>query len=95
VIVNTFSPDEALSYLGHTKDVVVTAVDTTSLDEVQRIEVGNNPQKLGVDPGGRFLYAILTQEGALAVIDTTTWEVARRIPLGTNPTTVFVQALNS
>ena len=94
VIVNAFSPDETLSYLGHTKDVVVTAVDTTSLQEVQRIQVGTNPQKVGVDPGGRYVYAILTQEGALAVIDTGTWQVTKRIPLGTNPSGIYVEDVN-
>ncbi|MDX1687053.1 MAG: hypothetical protein R3248_03635 [Candidatus Promineifilaceae bacterium] len=95
VIVNTFSPDEQLSYLGHTSDVVVTAVNTETLEEEQRIQVGNNPQKLAVHPNGQFVYAILTREGALAVIDTTTWEVTERVPLGTNPTTVYAHRIES
>jgi len=92
VIVNTFSPDEALSYLGHTGDVVVSVVDTETLDELQRVQVGNNPQKLAVHPNGRFVYTTLTQEGAVAVIDTESWQADTRIPLGTNPTTVYVHA---
>jgi YVTN family beta-propeller protein len=95
VIVNTFSPDERLSYLGHTSDVVVTVVDTETLEEEQRIQVGNNPQKLAVHPNGQFLYAILTEEGALAVIDTASWQVTERISLGTNPTTVYAHSLES
>lgn len=95
VIVNTFSPDEAVSYLGHTGDVVVTAVDTETLEEVQRVQVGNNPQKLAVHPNGQFVYAILTQEGSLAVIDTASWQVTERIPLGTNPTTVYAHTVES
>lgn len=95
VIVNTFSPDERLSYLGHTSDVVVTVVDTETLEEEQRIQVGNNPQKLAVHPNGQFLYAILTDEGALAVIDTASWQVTERISLGTNPTTVYAHSLES
>lgn len=90
VIVNSFSPDEMLSYLGHTSDVFVSVVDTETLDERQRVQVGNNPQKLAVHSNGQFVYAILTQEGAVAVIDTDTWQVDTRIPLGTNPTTVYV-----
>ena len=90
VIVNSFSPDETLSYLGHTSDVFVSVVDTETLDELARIQVGNNPQKLAVHPNGQFVYTILTQEGAVAVIDTSSWQVDTRIPLGTNPTTVYV-----
>ena len=94
VIVNSFSPDEKLSYLGHTSDVIVSVVDTETLDELQRVQVGNNPQKLAVHPSGEFVYAILTQEGAVAVIETNSWQVVTRIPLGTNPTTVYVHALD-
>lgn len=90
VIVNTFSPDERLGYLGHTSDVIVGVVDTETLDEVARVQVGNNPQKLAAHPNGQFIYATLTQEGAVAVIDTATWQVDTSIPLGTNPTTVYV-----
>ena len=90
VIVNTFSPDEQLGYLGHSSDVFVGVVDTETLNEVARVQVGNNPQKLATHPNGQFVYAILTQEGAVAVIETETWQVSTRIPLGTNPTTVYV-----
>ena len=95
VIVNTFSPDERLSYLGHSSDVFVGVVDTETLEEVARVQVGNNPQKLAVHPNGQFVYAILTQEGAIAVIDTGSWEVDTRIPLGTNPTTVYVHTTDA
>ncbi|MFW6069067.1 MAG: hypothetical protein ACOC9E_05745 [Chloroflexota bacterium] len=95
IIVNTFSPDEALGYLGHSSDVFVGVVDTESFEEVARVEAGNNPQKLAVHPDGQFLYAILTDEGAVAVIETGSWQVESRIPLGTNPTTVYVHSEDS
>lgn len=94
VIVNSFSPDETLSYLGHSSDVIVTAIDTGTLEERARIQVGNNPQKLAVDPTGQYVYATLTQEGSVAVIATGSWQVENRIPLGTNPTTVYVRPVS-
>jgi DNA-binding beta-propeller fold protein YncE len=95
VIMNSFSPDEKLSYLGHSSDVIVSVVDTETLDELRRIQVGINPQKLAVHPNGQFVYTILTKEGAVAVIDTKSWQVVSRIPLGTNPTTVYVHTPES
>lgn len=95
IIVNTFSPDEALGYLGHSSDVFVSVIDTESFEELARVQAGNNPQKLAVHPNGQFVYAILTQEGTVAVIETGSWQVATRIPLGTNPTTVYVHTLDS
>lgn len=88
-IVNTFSPDGKLSYIGHGADTIVQVIDTETFEEVARVQVGTNPQKLAVDPRGRFVYAILTKEAGVAVIDTATWEVVARIPLGTNPSGIF------
>lgn len=95
VIMNSFSPDEKLSYLGHTRDVIVSVIDAETLDEVQRIDVGNNPQKLAVHPNGQFVYAVLIKEGSVAVIATDSWQVETRIPLGTNPTTVYMHSADS
>lgn len=95
VIVNSFSPDEALAYLGHSSDVFVSVIDTESFEELTRVQAGNNPQKLAVHPNGQFVYAILTQEGAIAVIETGSWHAETRIPLGTNPTTAYVHTVDS
>lgn len=89
----TFSLDGARAFVGHSGDTVVTVFDTASVAEAARIEVGTNPEKLAVDPGGQAVYAILTKEGAVAVIETADWTVADRIPLGTNPTGIFVRAV--
>lgn len=88
-IVNTFSPDGRLSYIGHGDDTFVQVVDVQSLEEVQRVQAGTNPQKLAVHPDGSRVYAILTKEAAVAVIDTGSWTVSERVPLGTNPTGIY------
>ena len=44
-------------------------------------------------PDGRFVYAMVTQEGLVGVIDTETWEVVDRIPLGTNPSGIFLRTV--
>jgi YVTN family beta-propeller protein len=91
-IVNTFSPDGRYSYIGHGGDTFVQVIDTESLTEVQRIQAGTNPQKLGVHPEGHEIYAILTQESSLIAVDTATWEVIERIEIGTEPTGIFVRS---
>lgn len=95
IITNTFSPDEALGYLGHSSAEFVSVIDTENFEELARVQAGNNPQKLAVHPNGQFIYAVLTDEGAVAVIETGSWQVETRIPLGTNPTTVYVQGADS
>lgn len=95
VITNTFSPDDALGYLGHSSAEFVSVIDSGSFEELARVQAGNNPQKLAVHPDGQFVYAILTDEGAVAVIETGSWQVETRIPLGTNPTTVYVHSVDS
>lgn len=90
-IVNTFSPDGRLTYIGHSGDPIVQVVDTATYQEAARITVGTNPSKIAVHPGGDFIYPILTEEGTVAVVDTSTWEVTERIPLGTNPSGIFMR----
>lgn len=90
-IVNTFSPDGRLTYIGHSGDPIVQVVDTDTYEEVTRVTVGTNPTKIAVHPSGAFIYPILTEEGAVAVVDTATWEVVDRIPLGTNPSGIFMR----
>jgi YVTN family beta-propeller protein len=90
-IVNTFSPDGRLTYIGHSEDPIVQVVDTATYEEVARITVGTNPSKIAVHPGGDLIYPILTEEGAVAVVDTSTWDVTERIPLGTNPSGIFMR----
>jgi YVTN family beta-propeller protein len=91
-INNTYSPDGKLSFTGHSSPVVI-AHDTETLKEVWRSQVGADPEKLGVHPGGTFVYAILTKEGAVAVLEAATGKVVRKISLGTNPTGIFVRRI--
>ncbi|MQA00046.1 MAG: hypothetical protein GEU80_12090 [Dehalococcoidia bacterium] len=92
-IVNSFSPDGRLVYVGHGDDTIVQVIDSETYEEVARVTVGTNPQKLAVHPDGTRVYAILTQEASVAVIDTASWEVMERVMLGTNPTTAFVRSV--
>ncbi len=91
-INNVFSPDGKLSFTGHNSPVVV-ASDTQTFKEVWRAQVGVNAQKLGIHPAGTFVYAIVTNEGAVAVLEAATGKVVKRIALGTNPTGIFVRRL--
>ena len=91
-IVNTFSPDGKLSYVGHGGDPFVQVIDTETLEEVTRVTVGTAPTKLVVHPAGTFIYAILSKEGAIVAVDTSTWEVTKRVALGTDPTGLFLRA---
>ena len=91
-IVASFSADGAYGFIGHGGDTVVTVIDTTTLQEIERIFVGANPQKLAVHPSGEFLYAIVTKEASVAVIHTGFWGVTERIDLGTDPTGIFIRA---
>ena len=72
--------------------LVLTILDTNTFEEVARVEIGANPQKLAVDPDGSTLYMIETNESTLAVIDTESWEVIERNPLEANPTGIFLRA---
>src|SRR5712692_7407097 len=91
-INNVFSPDGKLSFTGHNSPVVV-ASDTQTFEEVWRAQVGVNAQKLGVHPAGTFVYAIVTNEGAVAVLEAATGKLVKRISLGTNPTGIYVRRL--
>ena len=92
-IVSSYSPDGRFAYIGHGGDTFVQVIDTETYEEVARVTVGTNPQKLAVHPDGTRIYAIITKEASVAVIDTATWEVTERIMLGTNPTTAFVRTV--
>ncbi|MBM3141109.1 MAG: hypothetical protein FJZ92_13115 [Chloroflexi bacterium] len=92
-VVNSFSPDGKLTYVGHSADTIVQVIDTATYREVKRITAGTNPQKLAVHPDGSKIYAILTRDGAVAVIDTKSWEVAERVSLGTNPNGIYLRGL--
>ena len=93
-IVGTFSPDGKVHFIGHVADSVVIAYDTRTYKEMWRAQVGTYPEKLGVHPGGTFVYAILTKEGAVAVLDAHNGKVITDIPLGTNPTGIFIRRID-
>ena len=90
-VVNTYSPDGKLAYIGHFGDPVVQVVDTERLEEVQRITVGATPSKIAVHPAGTFIYPIVSKEASVAVVDTSSWEVTERIDIGTNPGGIFLR----
>jgi YVTN family beta-propeller protein len=92
-IIGTFSPDGKVHFTGHNSDVVI-ANDAATFAELWRTKVGSVTNKLGVHPSGKFVYTVLSNEGAVAVLDATTGNVVTRINLGTNPTGLFVRKVN-
>lgn len=90
-ITGTFSPDGMLHFTGHRGDPIVIANDTETFAEVWRTQVGMRPEKLGVHPNGRFVYAALAGEDAVVVLEAATGRVVQRISLGTNPVGLFVR----
>ncbi len=92
-ITGTFSPDGKVHFTGHNSDVVI-ANDTETFAEMWRTSVGSFTNKLGVHPSGKFVYAIVSNEGAVAVLEAATGKLVTRISLGTNPTGLFVGKVN-
>ncbi len=90
-VVNTYSPDGKLAYIGHFGDPVVQVVDTATLEEVRQVTVGTTPSKIAVHPAGTFIYPIVSKEASVAVVDTSSWQVTERIDIGTNPGGIFLR----
>ena len=90
-ITGTFSLDGKLHFTGHRGDPIIIANDTETFAEVWRTRVGARPEKLGVHPNGRFLYAALAGEDAVVVLEAATGQLVQRISLGTTPVGLFVR----
>jgi PQQ-dependent catabolism-associated beta-propeller protein len=82
----TASPASAyMVYVSNEKDNTVTVVDSTTMEVVQTINVGQRPRGITISHDGKLLYLCASDDDTIEIIDTATHEIVGSLPSGPDP----------
>ena len=80
------SPASAyMVYVSNEKDNTVTVVDSTTMEVVKTINVGQRPRGITISHDGKFIYLCASDDDTIEIIDTATHEIVGSLPSGPDP----------
>lgn len=79
------SNDGSLLYVTLTTLNRVIAINTTSFDVVQTVQVGERPISISVSPDGSLLYVVNVFSSTISKVNATSFQVLSTIVVGTSP----------
>jgi YVTN family beta-propeller protein len=79
------TPDRKILLSANTGSSTVSVVDTTSMIETRRIQVGNGPQSILIDRAGRRAYVFNTLSNTISVLDIVTGGVVATVATESGP----------
>src|SRR5262249_4656803 len=77
--------DAYLAYVSNEKGNTVSVIDTTKLQVVQTIKVGQRPRGIGLTKDGKYILVCVGDDDAIEMIDTKTHEIVGTLPSGPDP----------
>jgi PQQ-dependent catabolism-associated beta-propeller protein len=72
-------------YVSNEKDNTVTVVDSTTMEVVHTIDVGQRPRGITISHDGKFIYLCASDDDTIEIIDTTTNRIVGSLPSGPDP----------
>ena len=82
----TASPASAyMVYVSNEKDNTVTVVDSTTMEVVKTINVGQRPRGITISHDGKLIYLCASDDDTIEIIDTATLEIVGTLPSGPDP----------
>src|SRR3546814_15279030 len=72
-------------YVSNEKDNTVTVVDSTTMEVVHTIDVGQRPRGITISHDGKFVYLCASDDDTIEIIDTQTHKIVRSLPAGPDP----------
>ncbi|MEA3049193.1 MAG: hypothetical protein QOG84_1029, partial [Sphingomonadales bacterium] len=74
-------------YVSDEGDNVVHVIDSASLKETGRLDVGKRPRGIALSPDRKTLYVAASDSNDIAAVDLATGKVTARLPSGPDPET--------
>jgi len=85
-IALTASPASAyMVYVSNEKDNTITVVDSTTMEVVKTVNVGQRPRGITISHDGKHIYLCASDDDTIEVIDTATLEIVDTLPSGPDP----------
>ena len=82
----TASPASAyMVYVSNEKDNTVSVVDSTTMEVVKTIDVGQRPRGITISHDGKLIYLCASDDDTIEIIDTATHEIVGSLPSGPDP----------
>ena len=72
-------------YVSNEKDNTITVVDSTTMEVVKTVQVGQRPRGITISHDGKFIYLCASDDDTIEVIDTATLEIVGTLPSGPDP----------
>ena len=72
-------------YVSNEKDNTVTVVDSSTMQVVKTVNVGQRPRGITISHDGKHIYLCASDDDTIEVIDTATLEIIDTLPSGPDP----------
>ncbi len=72
-------------YVSNEKDNTITVIDSSTMEVVKTVPVGQRPRGITISHDGKFLYLCASDDDTIEVIDTATLEIVGTLPSGPDP----------
>ncbi len=72
-------------YVSNEKDNTMSVVDSTTMEVVKTVKVGQRPRGITISHDGKFVYLCASDDDTIEVIDTATLEIVDTLPSGPDP----------
>ena len=72
-------------YVSNEKDNTVSVVDSTTMEVVKTINVGQRPRGITISHDGKLIYLCASDDDSIEVIDTATLQIVDTLPSGPDP----------
>ncbi|HEX8125199.1 MAG TPA: PQQ-dependent catabolism-associated beta-propeller protein [Allosphingosinicella sp.] len=83
-------PEGPAVFVSNEQSNVIHVIDSGSLREKARIEIGRRPRGMVVSPDGKTLYVAVSDDDRIAAVDVATRRIAGHLPSGPDPETLAV-----
>src|SRR6187402_935570 len=72
-------------YVSNEKDNTVSVVDSTKMEVVKTINVGQRPRGITISHDGKLIYLCASDDDSIEVIDTASLQIVDTLPSGPDP----------
>lgn len=77
-----FGPDGQYAYVSNVDLNQIAVVDTSEMEVLETVPVGDGPNEAVPSPDGRYVYTANVRDDSVSVVEVETWEEVDRIPAG-------------
>ncbi|MCA1493947.1 YVTN family beta-propeller repeat protein [Ensifer sp. NBAIM29] len=72
-------------YVSNERDNTVSVVDSTTMEVVRTIDVGQRPRGITISHDGKLIYLCASDDDTIQIIDTASYQIVGTLPSGPDP----------